>query len=163
MTGRTYAKKGKTPGLTVSDTKRYRHLSVSAFIGQGGQLHYHVQEESFKGKDIALQLEDHFGGRKRKKAIIAWDNATIHKSSEIKEYLRQDKQQRVWLSNIPPYAPEFNPTELLWAYLKGVSLVGIVCKNLTELKEVVIKKLEEIKRNKKLIISFFKHPKVCFI
>ena len=32
----TYAKRGKTPILPVNDSKRYKHLSISAFISENG-------------------------------------------------------------------------------------------------------------------------------
>jgi transposase len=162
--GPTYAKRGKTPVLPVNDSKRYKHLSISAFMAEDGGLLYEVKEDSFKGADIARQLGEYYGGGKRKKHIVIWDNASIHKCQEVKDHLGGDeKLGRVWLANVPPYSPELNPVEHLWAYLKGTALSGIVCKCLKELKILVINKMEEIKKNKNLIMSFFKCKKVGFI
>jgi len=48
-----------------------------------------------------------------KKIIIFWDNATWHKSKEIKQYL-SDTRHNFVLKNFPPYAPDENPQEHVW-------------------------------------------------
>ena len=41
--------------------------------------------------------------------------------------------QRHWLvvERLPAYAPELNPTEDLWAWLKGTELANLVCPTLS--------------------------------
>jgi transposase len=160
----TYAKKGQTPTLKVSDSKGYQHLSLSGFISQQGELLYEVRQGSFNGKAMRRFLEKAFGGPKRQKYSLIWDNASIHRSQEIKDFLSADeKKQRVLLYRIPPYCPELNAIEHLWGYLKGVKLANVVCKTLQELKVKVTEAMEEIKKDKELIKSFFRCKKVAFI
>ncbi len=93
---------------------------------------------------------------------MIWDRATIHTCQAVKDFLEQEaaNQQRVWLEVLPPYSPELNPTELLWAYLKKHKLANMACKTLQELRQKTIVALEDIKEDKQLIKAFFKHPKV---
>lgn len=163
--GSTYARKGRTPVLKVADSKKYAHLSLSAYISEQGELYYEVRESSFNGAAIARFLKKSFTGRKRKKHLVIWDGATIHKSWQVKEFLEQEekKQARVWLELLPPYSPELNPTELLWGYLKKNRLANTACRNLRELKSLVIKAMEEVKLNTELIKSFFRHKKIGFM
>lgn len=160
--GSTYALKGQTPVLEVADSKHYAHLSVSVHITSEGALNYEVRSSSFNGVAMVRFLKKTFTGRKRKKHLMIWDRATIHTCQAVKDFLEQEaaNQQRVWLEVLPPYSPELNPTELLWAYLKKHKLANMACKTLQELRQKTIVALEDIKEDKQLIKAFFKHPKV---
>ena len=161
----TYSPRWLTPKLSVYDTKGYSHLSLSGYISEKGDLYYEIRQGSFNGKSIVHFLEKGFTGRKRQKHTLIWDNASIHRCKEVKEFLAKEaeKQNRVWLEQLPPYSPELNPIELLFTYLKNNKLASIVCKTLTELRAYIIKAMEEIKENRELIKSFFRHENVGFM
>jgi len=44
------------------------------------------------------------------------DNATIHKSKKVKNYLKNHENIRLFY--LPPYSPEYNPVELFWKWIK---------------------------------------------
>ena len=82
----------------------------------------------------------------------------------VKSYLsEQDKENpAIWLENIPPYSPELNPIEQLWGYVKK-KLSNRFFKTTKQLKQAVIDVLNQVKKNKKLIISFFKNKELeCY-
>ena len=87
--------------------------------------------------------------------MVIWDNATCHKAKEVKEFLNTDLGKRVWLSNIPPYSPEFNPCELIWAKLKKTELANTVAKNIDELKIKAHKALTKIQKTTEFIKTCF--------
>lgn len=137
-------------------------MSISGVISSDGKLYYEVREkEGFKKQGLIRFLKN-CKKKLRKNMLLIWDNAPSHKSKEIKAYLsQQDKNNPpIWLENIPPYSPELNPIEQLWGYLKK-RLTNKFIKTTKELKEEVIKELEVIGRDKKLIISFFKHKELA--
>jgi transposase len=95
---------------------------------------------------------------------MVWDNAPSHTSKTVKSFLgKQNKDNPiVWLSNIPPYSPELNPIEMVWGYLKK-KLANQFCKTTRKPKELVTKTLDEMKKDKELIKSFFRHPEMeCY-
>ena len=53
-----------------------------------------------------------------KDAPIAYliDNAPWHKTKIVKEYCQENN---ITLLFLPPYAPEFNPIERVWSFLKS--------------------------------------------
>ena len=66
------------------------------------------------------------------------------------------------MANIPPYSPELNPIEQLWAYLKK-KLTNQFFKTTRALKIAVVKELDKIRKDKKLIQSFFRHKELrCY-
>ena len=48
--------------------------------------------------------------------FIFMDNAPWHKKDEVKEYCNNNK---ITLLFLPPYAPEYNPIERIWSFIKG--------------------------------------------
>jgi transposase len=49
--------------------------------------------------------------------ILILDNATIHKSRAVKQFLTQ--HDWVSLEHLAPYSPEYNPIERFWQWLKA--------------------------------------------
>lgn len=51
------------------------------------------------------------------KVLIVWDNASWHKSKEIKKWL-EENPGAVELMNFPPYSPDLNPQEHVWKEMR---------------------------------------------
>ncbi|WP_141735002.1 transposase [Oligoflexus tunisiensis] len=62
------------------------------------------------------QLKQNIRGQIR----LVWDRLLVHRSKKMLRYL--NKQRRVEVHYLPAYAPEQNPVEYIWAYLKNSSL-----------------------------------------
>ena len=60
------------------------------------------------------QLALHY---RRRGAILIQDNASYHKDTGVWNWFRSNRH---WLEvhQLPPYSPEFNPTERLWQYTR---------------------------------------------
>ena len=85
-------------------------------------------------------------------------------SSEIKTArLIKSRKKDVHLGFIPPYSPEMNPVEKLWSYVKTVLLKNRFFKTINELKRGIVEALERVRKDKNLIISFFKHKDCCYM
>jgi transposase len=52
-----------------------------------------------------------------KKLLIVWDRLQAHRSRLVKEYV-EGLNGRIALEHLPAYAPELNPVEYIWGYLK---------------------------------------------
>ena len=63
---------------------------------------------------------------------------------------------------LPPYAPDLNPDELVWNQMRNIGTSKKPLKKGESLKKRAILDLESIKREKKLILSFFKNDKVSY-
>ena len=85
----------------------------------------------------------------------------MHKSKRVAEYLESldGKIERVFL---PPYAPDLNPDELVWNQMRNVGTSKKPLKKGESLKSRAILDLENIKKNKALIKSFFQEESVLF-
>ena len=128
---RTYAPCGQTPELRVPLT--YDHLSVISAITPEGRLLLQVQERAYKGPDVVGFLKHvlrHIPG----KLLILWDGAPIHRCQPIQDFLAAGAAERIHLERLPGYAPELNPDEGIWRYLKRGELKNVCCHDLPELR-----------------------------
>ena len=145
---RTWAPCGETPLLPVRLTRD--HLSVISAITPTGRLLLEVQDRPFRGADCARFLQHllrHLPGP----LLVLWDGAPIHRAPPIKDLLAQGAAQRLHLERLPAYAPEVNPDEGIWNYLKRVELRNLVCHDLPELRRELQLAVRRLRRKPHVI------------
>ena len=128
---RTYAPRGNTPIIREMVTRD--HLSAISAITPEGKLYMRVQEDAFKGPEVVrflVHLLRHIGG----KLLVVWDRSPIHRGQVVKDFLVTRHGRRVRLEQLPAYAPELNPDEGIWSYLKGVELRNVACQGTPHLR-----------------------------
>jgi transposase len=116
---RTWAPRGATPLLR----HRYRRDKVSAISAVtvsprrhrcGLYAHFHCN--NITQVEVALFLRlllRHLAGV----IIVLWDGGSIHGGPAVTQLLA--RHPRLLVERFPAYAPELNPDELVWNYLKG--------------------------------------------
>ncbi len=152
---RTYAPRGRTPVLHVPLTRD--HLSAISALTTSGRVLMHVQEEAFRGPQVVRFLHhllQHLAG----KLLVIWDGAPIHRSKVVKAFLSEGGAERVWLEQLPSYAPELNPVEGIWRYLKRVRLRNVCCRTLTELRYELRLATANLRHKASVLASL---PKLC--
>jgi len=85
--------------------------------------------------------------------IVLWDRGPMHRG----EALRQLQQQypRLMLEELPPYAPDCNPVEWLWKYIKWDQLANYCPCSITELDQRLQELLQQAKADPDRLASFF--------
>jgi len=85
--------------------------------------------------------------------VVIWDGATIHRGHEIKDFLKRGATKRLHLEQLPGYAPDLNPDEGIWNYLKRVELGNVCCSDLDQLHRKLIQAKERLRHKKEIIKS----------
>lgn len=121
-----------------------------------------TQRASFSGPTIVKflkQLLRHIPG----KLLVVWDGLPAHRGQEVKEFLRQGGTQRIYLARLPSYAPDLNPDEGVWNYLKRVELKNLCCHDLDELCTELRKAIERLRHKTGIIKGFIRqvYPELC--
>lgn len=160
-TVKTYAPRGVTPVLELQDTKGYQYVCLASSISPDGKMYYEIRDKGFKGEEIVMYLEGLLRSTLRK-ILLIWDNASWHKCKEVKDFLATEQGKRLWVANTPPYSPEYNPSELIWANLKFVQIPNTCAKNIKELKEIVKNGMDFISQKVGLVNSFFNKSNYYF-
>lgn len=96
-------------------------------------------------------LARHLPGR----AVVIWDRLQAHRSLRVDQVLRQTLGSRA--SFLPPYAPDLNPVEYVWSYLKTGSLANLAPTQLNVLTAAARQGHRGLQRNQLLLRSFLAH------
>jgi transposase len=148
---RTYAPRGETPVLPETATKE--HLSVISGVTRTGELWTQSQDESFKGPAVVRFLA-HLQRCLGPKLLVAWDRASIHRGEPVREFLAAQPAAGIEVVLLPGYAPELNPDEGVWRYLKH-QLANVSCPDLAQLRRELRRATERLRHRPDLIRSFF--------
>jgi transposase len=150
MAVRTWAPRGQTPVLRVPLTRD--HLSAISGITMDGRLFLQVRPASYTAAGVVGFLRVLL--RKIKGPILLiWDGSPIHRGQEIKDFLKRGAAKRLHLEQLPGYAPDLNPDEGIWNYLKRVELGNVCCRNLEHLHREIIRARERLRHKREVIRS----------
>jgi DDE superfamily endonuclease len=123
--------------------------------GGGAQLAFHITAGNYDTDtliQVLSELRRFLGGEK---ATLLWDGLPAHRSRAMQAWLNT---QRSWLvvERLPAYAPELNPTEGLWSWLKGCQLANVICPTLQEVMEQAELGIERAWQTPQLAYSFLR-------
>jgi len=149
--GRTWGEVNKTPVVTVN--KQRGGYNVLSAITAAGELTFDIEEKSIDGKRYIEFLEKLLAGRTRPLIVIA-DNATFHRSKEVREFVRGHRHQ-IRMFFFPPYAPKLNPDEQVWNQIKHRNLEKEPIKNKSDLNRRIDGLLRSLKEKADKVRSFF--------
>jgi transposase len=115
-----------------------------------------VQEHAFDSQGVVGFLRVLL--RKiRGKALVIWDGSPIHKGQPVSDYLAHGAAKRLHLERLPGYAPDLNPDEGVWNYLKRMELKNRCCADLAELRLELRRAKERLRHKRAIIRSFSIH------
>jgi transposase len=87
--------------------------------------------------------------------VLIWDRHKAHRSRKTTSLLKSWADFHSVL--LPPYAPELNPVEGVWGYLKLNPLANLACLQLDELHRCAHRHSRSIQRNPDLLRAFVEH------
>jgi len=155
---RGYSPKGKTPIVRV-ESKRLKINMLSA-ISCRGKLRFMLYKDNMDS-DKLIDFMRRLVRDTPRKVFLILDNLRVHHSKKVADWLEKHVDQ-IELFFLPPYAPEFNPDELLNADLKrGLSKLCSP-RSLDELEHNVRAHLQKLRFIPAKIASFFHSPTTSY-
>ncbi|MEU9704488.1 transposase [Streptomyces sp. NPDC047981] len=84
--------------------------------------------------------------------IVVWDNASTHHAKALRDFCDRNSD---WLTiiKLPPYAPDLNPVEGVWAHLKN-SLANLAPRTIDGLTPLLKNRLRDIQRRPGILEGF---------
>jgi len=152
-TGHTWAPKGETPVLSV--TGRRFSLNMISAVSPQGKLRFMIHQGSVTAKVFREFLKRLMVGATKPVFLIV-DGHPIHKAKLVKKYV-ESLDGMLKLFFLPPYSPQLNPDETVWAHVKreiGKKTVG----SLEEMRAHAISALRRLQKMPNLVKSFFDQP-----
>lgn len=154
---RTWSLRGHTPVLQHSFT--WKQMSAIA-----GLSFWQFYFRFFAGAIRSEQIIDFLGALKRqikRPLLIVWDGVATHRSRLVKAWL-EEQNGHIAVARLPPYAPELNPVEAIWAYLKKHEIANLCLNTIRQVSQFARNRLKSMQRRPKLIAAFWKQAELAF-
>lgn len=153
--GRTYGLKGQTP-IVESSGQRQSINVISAVHASGA-----FWAATYTGKldaESFVEFLRNFMKTQKKKVFLVVDGHPAHKANVVKDYIAE-MAGRLELHFLPPYAPDLNPDEFVWNYMKSTGVSKKPLKKNESLRGRVEQDLKTLYASRTLVASF-SPPKV---
>ena len=157
--GKTWALKGQTP--VIERPGQRQTISAASAVNSSGAFWYCTYEGGLNAELFVALLKRMMRGR-RKPVHLVVDGLPAHKTILVKNYVASTNGA-LTLHFLPGYAPDLNPDELVWSYMKRTGVARTPLRKGKKLAEKIEAQLAEIKRLPELVRSFFKAPSVAYI
>jgi transposase len=156
--GRTYGLKGKTPVVTTSGQRQ--SINVISAVNARGEFWAATYTGKLDAEAFVVFLGNFMQGR-RSKVFLVVDGHPAHKANAVKDFIKSMKG-RLELHFLPPYAPDLNPDEFVWSYMKGNGVSKKPLKKNESMRARVEEDLQAICFDKSLVRSFFGAASVAY-
>ena len=157
--GRTWGKKGQTP--VVERPGQRQTISAASAVNAKGGFWYCTYEGGLTAELFVRLLRQLMRYRVRPVHLVV-DGLPAHKTRLVKDYVTSTKG-RLTLHFLPGYAPDLNPDELVWSYVKRTGVARKPLRKGEKLREKIDAQLAAIKQAPALVRSFFLTPSVAYI
>src|SRR6266481_1399222 len=149
--GRTYGLKGKTPVVRTSGQRQ--SINVISAVNARGEFWAATYTGKLDAEAFVAFVENFMSGR-RGKVFLVVDGHPAHKANRVKALVKSMKG-RLELHFLPPYAPDLNPDEFVWSYMKANGVSKKPLKQNESLQKRIEEDLNAVQKNRKLVRSFF--------
>jgi len=161
---RTWAPVGETP-LVVHRTAGQRKVSVVAALCLSPaqrvvRLFFQVHPERNITREVVIEFLKQLLRQIPGQVTLVWDRLQAHRAREVQEFLGKSHRINCWY--LPPYAPELNPVEYAWSYLKMNPLANVCPTDIEELSELASRRGHLLSRRQDLLRSFINHSPLFY-
>lgn len=151
--GTTWAPVGQTPVVKATGA-RYGLNMLSAVSAQG-HFRFMTVEGRVNANVFRNFLQRLITGMQRKIFLVV-DAHPAHKAKLVRDFV-QANIDRLELFFLPPYSPELNPDELVWAHVK-TRVAKATTQTRDELKRMVDQTLRRLQKLPEIVAGFFRAP-----
>jgi len=155
---RTYGLKGQTPVVLTCGQRQ--SLNVISAVNARGEFWAVTYPGKLDAASFVLFLQNFLKGRSGRVFLVV-DGHPAHKAKVVRDYV-QGMEGRLELHFLPPYAPDLNPDEFVWSYMKSNGVSKKPLKQNESLQKRVEQDLLAIKKDRKLVRSFFCAESVAY-
>lgn len=117
---RSWSPIGQPPTIERNGTRKGVNIIGATEISTNydSVVNVYSSDKRITSIEIIKFLKDLLEVNKDKKVFMIWDNARIHTSKAVEEFINQH-EDKLFILNLPPYSPMLNPQENVWNKLKS--------------------------------------------
>ena len=156
---RTWAPRGCTPIIKISEP--HGRISVIGAITISPQrrhfsFYFQLSADNINLRgDSVMKFIEKVRNKVRGPITLLWDQIPIHRARPVTDYFA--RHRRLVVEAFPPYAPELNPVDNVWSYVKYNRLPNYTPRNLHELRQRITAEFYRLQNRPDLLRSFFRH------
>lgn len=156
---RTWAPRGQTP-LLYQRTRSHQKVTIIGALCVSPErdrvhlyfrLHCNANINARRTADFLAHLDRQL----QAPLILIWDRLQAHRARLVKDFLAVHKHIRSVF--LPPYAPELNPIEYFWGYLKMNPLANDPVMDADDLTVLTRSHARSLQSHQALLKSFIQH------
>lgn len=156
---RTWAKRGQTP-LLYQRTNSHQKVSVIGALCITPnwdkahfyfRLHANANINADRVRDFLRQLVR----QNNTPVVLLWDRLQAHRAKRVQTFI--EDTPGLWGEYFPSYAPELNPAEQVWNYLKNNPLANLPLQQVDDLADVARHHGRSLQRKQSLLRSLLAH------
>ena len=152
---RTWAPKGQTPVLQYSFN--CKQLSVIAGVSFW-RFYFRLYGGTIRTPQV-IEFLKVLQATIGKKLLIIWDRLQAHRSILVRQHV-EAQRGAIALEFLPAYAPEMNPVECVWGYLKHHAMPNYCAQGLGDLAVRARRHLCSMQRRPTLVRAFWQQAEL---
>ena len=161
---RSWAKIGQ-PSVLDADGGHRRKVSVIGGVSvspsaQRLGLYFGTEPDGFYTADKVVEFLRELLKHLRGNVVVVWDRGGNHKGPVIRKFLARNR--RLKLEMLPPWAPDLNPVEAVWSWLKYGELANFAPEGTEELDDEILERLIGLKFDQDLLKSLWQRSELSF-
>ena len=157
--GRTWSKKGQTPVIDVPAQRQT--ISAASAVNAKGAFWFATYQGGLNA-DLFVAMLRLLMRHRRRPLFLVLDNLATHKAKVVTQYVASTAG-KLELHYLPGYAPELNPDELVWNYMKRTGTARRPLAKGEKLQDCIEADMMAIQFNPSLVRSFFSSPFIAHI
>ena len=157
--GKTWGMRGHTPIVELPGKRQ--SISAASAVNAKGAFWF-VTYKGGMTAELFVALLKHIMRRRRKPLFLVLDSLPAHKAKMVRDYV-ESTNGKLELHFLPGYAPELNPDELVWNYVKRTGTAKSPLAFGELLQDRIDADLQAVQADPALIRSFFRAPSVAYI
>lgn len=157
--GKTWGVRGQTP--VVHRPGQRQSISAASAVNARGGFWFQTYKGALNA-ELFVKLLQRMMRHRKKPVHLILDSLPAHKKALVRDYV-QATRGRLTVHFLPGYAPDLNPDELVWSHVKRTGTARRPLQAGEHLDERIHAELAAVKRNPKLVRSFFRAPSVAYI
>lgn len=156
---RSWAPRGQTP-IIYQRTRSYQKVSVISALCVNPErdrvrLFFRLHVDANINTAAVIGFLSHLSRELDGPIMLVWDRLQVHRSKALRLFLAHNKHIHSTL--LPPYAPELNPVEYLWGYLKTNPLANFAPLDIDSLACRTWRQARSLQERPSILRSFIAH------
>ncbi|MBW1936539.1 MAG: transposase [Deltaproteobacteria bacterium] len=156
---RSWAPRSRTASL-YQRTQSHKKVSVIAVLSVSPgrdriRLYFRLHPDANINAPYVLDFLKNLSRQLKSPMVLLWDLFLAHKAKRVQSYIRSSKA--LHSEFLPPYAPELNPVENVWGYIKRNPMAHDAPYDLLTLAKKARRHGYSLQKKLNLLRSFVKH------